>query len=45
MSFTSNLTADELGASVRVGDMLLIANFVSVGLAAVNTALAGGAGL
>lgn len=45
MLYTGDLTANELGASVRVGDILLIADFVSVGFAAVDTALAGGAGL
>ena len=44
-SLTDDLAADELGASVRVVDILLVAIFVSVGLAAVDTALAGGAGL
>lgn len=46
MSLTGDLAANELGASVRVVDILLLAAIlVAVGLAAVDTALAGGAGL
>ena len=46
MSLTVDLAADELlVASIRVLDILAVANFVSFGVAAVDAALAGGAGL